>query len=99
MHNYMLNKQVQVLVMEAGWRWKDVEVFWISLVVARTLKSPLLHETILRESLGQFVAKFFIRNRIPANVAADHHFRNMIDEIERVWCGVLPPTPKEILDK
>lgn len=40
--------------------------------------------------------KAFCKNYIPANVAIDLHFLNMIDVAQYVGRGVLPPTPKEI---
>lgn len=43
--------------------------------------------------------KVFTKKPYPANVAADHQFVNMMDTVQCVDRGVLPPTPKEILGK
>lgn len=50
-------------------------------------------------SSGILVSKFFIRNSIPAHVAADSHFQNMIYETQHFGREVAPPTPIEILGK
>ena len=52
-----------------------------------------------KEQVRKYVSKFFIFNCIPANAAADVHFKNMVDEMQKVGRGVQPPTPKEILGK
>lgn len=50
-------------------------------------------------SSGILVSKLFIRNSIPAHVAADSHFQNMIYETQHFGREVAPPTPIEILGK
>lgn len=60
-------------------------------IINRCSSQPPIHAPTLRESLGH--------NHIHVNAAANHHFRNTIDEAEHVKRGVLPPSPKEILGK
>ncbi|XP_058106460.1 uncharacterized protein LOC131249702 [Magnolia sinica] len=53
----------------------------------------------VRKKVKKFIAKFFIYDQIPANVAASPHFKNMISEVQRGGEGVQPPTPAQIMGK